>query len=72
MLEIDAAKLTAEVKFEAAAPVGEKETTNFVASDKKDEILFPHLYGTIDFQSVHQELSVERADDGTFLSISGL
>ncbi len=34
--------------------------------------LFPHCYGTIDFESVVAELAVERDADGTFLSIHGL
>lgn len=64
VLGIESAKLKSEVKFEPAAPVGDKDTYT------KDEVeLFPHLYGTIDFDSVVQELKVKRDTDGSFLHI---
>lgn len=56
-----------QVKYEPAAPVGDKASEGLDA-----ETLFPHLYGTIDFGSVVQELPVTRAADGSFLSIQGL
>lgn len=75
VLKLDSTKLKAEVKFEPAAPVGDKQTTNFAdktEGDKTEEQLFPHLYGTIDFDAVESELAVHRATDGAFLSIEGL
>lgn len=57
-----------ETIFEAPAPVGETE-----ALDAGGE-LFPHLYGGIPATPgvVLREHAVERAPDGTFLSIPGL
>jgi len=69
VLQIDATKLTSEVKFEAAAPVG--ETAAMGAGDAKPP-LFPHLYGAIDRDAVVAELDVRRANDGTFLEVCGL
>lgn len=72
VLKIDEFRLSAEVKYEPAAPVGEKETTNFSQNGSQVE-LFPHLYGTIDFKAVVQELDVTRDQEtGEFLSIAGL
>ena len=71
VLRIDPQKLTSEVKFEAAAPVGDKETSDFGAS-AKDEQLFPHLYGPIDEAAVVAELGVQREKDGTFIGIESL
>ncbi|MEW5307963.1 MAG: hypothetical protein WDW36_010330 [Sanguina aurantia] len=64
LLCLDSAKLTAEVVYECAAPVGD------IAAASAEK--FPHLYGCIDFAAVLQELPVERAEDGTFLGIPGL
>jgi uncharacterized protein (DUF952 family) len=74
VLKINSAKLKSEVKFEAAAPVGDKQTSNFGSSDvpKEEEILFPHLFGSIDFAAVEAELTVRRTVDGRFLAIDGL
>lgn len=72
VLKIDEYRLSAEVKYEPAAPVGEKETTNFSENGCQVE-LFPHLYGTIDFKAVTDELEVDRnPDTGEFLSIAAL
>eukprot|EP00892_Ulva_mutabilis_P010986 jgi/Ulvmu1/825/UM010_0199.1 len=72
VLKIDEYRLSAEVKYEPAAPVGEKETTNFSQNGSQVE-LFPHLYGTIDFKAVAEELEVTRnSETGEFLSIAGL
>lgn len=72
VLVIDSGALKAEVKFEPAAPVGNRPSHGLTGPDAADEPLFPHLYGTIDFDAVVAELEVERADDGEFLSIAGL
>ncbi|KAL4538353.1 hypothetical protein Ndes2526B_g03338 [Nannochloris sp. 'desiccata'] len=71
LLVIDSSKLTSEVKFEPAAPVGERPSHG-LTSRKTDEPLFPHLYGTIDFESIIEELDIKRGDDGTFLSINDI
>ncbi|GAX75273.1 hypothetical protein CEUSTIGMA_g2718.t1 [Chlamydomonas eustigma] len=35
-------------------------------------VLFPHLYGTIDYEAVKHELTVVRDEAGSFLRIDGL
>ena len=65
LLVCDLTKLEGEVKWEPAAPVGDVKA-GFGGSDGK---LFPHLYGPIAARGVDVELKVERAPDGTFLSI---
>lgn len=71
VLQLDPTKLKAEVKFEAAAPVGEKES--FGAEHKAEEgPLFPHLYGTIDYDSVSAMHPMRRDAQGKFLGIEGL
>jgi uncharacterized protein (DUF952 family) len=72
VLEIDESKLKSEVKYEAAAPVGEKETKQFGDSTADEVQVFPHLYGTIDHDAVIGELKVERSNTGEFLSIEGV
>mmetsp|Transcript_11900 Transcript_11900/g.16129 ORF Transcript_11900/g.16129 Transcript_11900/m.16129 type:complete len:133 (+) Transcript_11900:64-462(+) len=69
VLEIASAALTSVVKFEPAADVGDKKSSGL--QDEHDPILFPHLYGSIDFESVKAELAVTRSEDGRFLSIEG-
>jgi uncharacterized protein (DUF952 family) len=54
--------LTSEVKFEAAAPVGEQAAA-------KGQQLFPHIYGAIDMAAVEAEWPVIRDAEGQFLSI---
>mmetsp|Transcript_7795 Transcript_7795/g.14734 ORF Transcript_7795/g.14734 Transcript_7795/m.14734 type:complete len:130 (+) Transcript_7795:88-477(+) len=68
VLAIDSTKLTGEVKFEPAADVGHKPSAGLAV----DTQLFPHLYGSIDFECVQQELAVQRSEDGKFLSIEGI
>lgn len=70
VLGIDPSKLTDKVVFEPAAPVGTKPAH---ASNSQDEepVLFPHLYGTINFDSVVEELAVDRDEAGRFLKIHG-
>lgn len=61
------------MKFEAAAPVGEKSSAGADFSKASPEAaapLFPHLYGTIDYSSVVRELPVLRDADGQFLDIN--
>ena len=70
VLEIDESKLKSEVKYEAAAAVGDKQTTKF--GDGAGEVeVFPHLYGTIDHDAVIGELKVERTAGGEFVAIEG-
>ena len=54
-----------QVKFEPAASVG-----NVKPSDAAR--VFPHLYGTIDFDAVVTKLPVKRSMSGEFLSVEGL
>jgi len=80
VLSLDPSKLTAEVKFEPAADVGNKTSAGLTepeggsasADEPKEVLLFPHLYGTIDFESVVAELAVTRGEGGAFLSIAGI
>ncbi|CAN0027261.1 unnamed protein product [Scytosiphon promiscuus] len=81
-LRIDISLLKAEVKFEAAAPVGDKPA--LIHSDTEggdgeagkgepsEQPLAPHIYGAIEAAGVVAELAVERSDDGGFLSIEGV
>jgi uncharacterized protein (DUF952 family) len=65
-LKIDAAKLGGELRFEAAAPVGETPAV-------EGEELFPHLYNAgIGPAAVIAELRVRRGEDGAFLAIDGI
>lgn len=63
---IEPSKLTSEVKLEPAAPVGKIEAHETAAPDQ----LYPHCYGPLDLASVEKELRVQRADDGTFVSLT--
>ena len=58
------------MKWEPAAPVGDKESTGLLK--EQEQPLFPHLYGRLDLDSVVEELPMKRSSDGTFLSIEGL
>lgn len=66
VLVIDPTKLTSEVKYESPAPVGDKPAGDLGA---KDEVKFPHLYGTIDYESVERRLPVKRDAAGKFLEV---
>jgi uncharacterized protein (DUF952 family) len=61
----------AQVKFEPAAPVGSTAPSDEMQGRGKPEpVLFPHLYGTIDFDAVTVEHAVERdGHSGEFLRI---
>ncbi|CAN0317320.1 unnamed protein product [Ectocarpus fasciculatus] len=80
-LRIDTTILKSEVRFEPAAPVGDKPAHSKAeaegGSTEQDgkppqPVLFPHIYGPIDSAAVVAELAVERSDDGGFLSIEGI
>ncbi|KAG2483635.1 hypothetical protein HYH03_017513 [Edaphochlamys debaryana] len=71
LLCLDPARLTAKVAFEPAAPVGSTSSDGLTA-EKEDAPLFPHLYGTIDYEAVRSELAIERDDSGAFLAIPSL
>ena len=61
-----------QVKFEPAAAVGNTPPGNLTKGKQGEEPLFPHLYGTIDFDAVVEELPVARNADGTFVSVEGV
>ena len=65
-LVLDTFKLKGEVRYEAAAAVGELQP------DTSEAALFPHLYGPIDFEAVVEVLPIHRLENGTFLEIIGL
>ena len=57
-----------QVVFEPAAPVGARPPKD---TGGEQPPLFPHLYGTIDYDSVEKELPVKRdASSGRFLEIT--
>ena len=60
-----------QVKYEPAAPVGSTAPSDDMQGKGKAEpVMFPHLYGTIDFGAVTSEHAVERdGHSGEFLSI---
>lgn len=70
-LRIDPKKLTHEVKYETAAAVGSTAPSDKMQGKGEQEpVLFPHLYGTIDFDAVTAEHAVERdGHTGEFLRI---
>jgi uncharacterized protein (DUF952 family) len=63
-----------EVKYEAAAPVGNTTQTTNDANSKPDVdvVLFPHIYGALPVDTVTNEYLVKRGNDGTFLEVIGL
>ena len=60
-----------QVKYEPAAPVGSTAPSDDMQGKEKSEpVLFPHLYGTIDFDAVAAEHAVDRdRHSGEFLRI---
>lgn len=82
LLELDVSKLSAEVKYEPAAPVGETQPSEQLKKKQKEEgkeeeeeeteTLFPHLYGGIPKSAVVKERKVLREEDGSFLAIEGM
>ncbi|KAK9917554.1 hypothetical protein WJX75_005714 [Coccomyxa subellipsoidea] len=72
-LRIDPRKLTSEVRYEPAAPVGDTAPPDGWKDGAAQAPVFPHLYGTIDFDAVAKEHRVERdAETGSFLSVEGV
>lgn len=59
--------LDGEIKYEPAAAVG-----NIASNDTTNAPKFPHIYGGIPAKAVIATYRMERAEDGTFLSIRGL
>lgn len=51
---------------------GPNGTAAAAAATTEQQPLFPHLYGTIDFAAMREELPMERGADGRFLAIQGL
>lgn len=79
---LDASRLTAEVKYEPAAPVGDTSSGGLLGgaaqpqqgqpAAEPQEPLFPHLYGALDLAAVVRRVPMQRAADGTFTGIAGL
>ena len=64
------AELGITLKFEDPSPVG---TTPALNAQQSGGMRFPHIYGGIPHAGlVFEERPVQRADDGTYLSIDGL
>ncbi len=60
-----------QVTFEPAAPVGSTPPpAGYTASP--DAPLFPHLYGTINYDAVVREARLRRDQDGRFAGIEGI
>ena len=62
VLQCDPKSFAGEVKFEPAAPVGDKPTKKFSEGEGGDEPLFPHLYGCIEASSVVATIPVTRGE----------
>ena len=58
------------VVYEAAAPVGDKES--FHHSDDASAQKFPHIYSGINPESVVRTFPIIRSGDGSFVAIDGL
>ncbi|CAL8463589.1 g3123 [Coccomyxa elongata] len=72
-LRIDPSRLTSEVRYEPAAPVGNTAPPTGWKEGALEAPVFPHLYGTIDFDAVTAEHAVRRdSQQGTFLNIEGV
>lgn len=85
ILVIDCARLTSRLVFEPAAAVGttpsfsktggsdsihDRHVDDTEASQHRDEILFPHIYGTIQKESVVEILNMTRDSSGIFVGFS--
>jgi len=71
-MKIDVSILTAEVIYEAPMAVGNIEAKDYSAEGKPETPKFPHIYGAINTDSVIELFPIVRAEDGSFLSITGL
>jgi len=61
------------VRYEPAAPVGDTAPPEGWKDGATDAPVFPHLYGTIDFDAVTAEHPVTRDDQtGRFIAIGGV
>jgi len=69
ILVIDSDKLSSKVIYEPAAPVGDKSSfhKDINDEDEQEEIMFPHIYGTIQEDAVVDIITMARDDSGTFL-----
>lgn len=80
VLVLDSSRLTAEVKYEPAAPVGNTSSGGLLGggaqqeqqAEQPQEPLFPHLYGALDLTAVVRRVPMQRAEDGSFTGIAGL
>eukprot|EP01032_Pedospumella_encystans_P015766 gene15766-18017_t len=66
-ISLNSALLDGEVKYELAAPVGERNT-----NDTSGQPKYPHIYGGIPKRAVMKVYKIVRGADGEFLSIAGL
>ncbi len=57
VLEIDAARVTSEVKYEAPAPIEGGGTSHI-----KEGVFFPHIYGSLNLDAVTGAGKVERVE----------
>jgi len=71
-MKIDVSKLTSEVIYEAPMAVGKIEAKDYSTEGQPEAPKFPHIYGAINTDSVTELFPIVRAEDGTFLSITGL
>jgi uncharacterized protein (DUF952 family) len=69
-LEINPHLLGARVKYEAAAPVGNKASMKNESDENAP--LFPHIYGGLPKVAITKMFKIIRNEDGQFLSIDGL
>jgi uncharacterized protein (DUF952 family) len=66
-ISLNPALLGGEVKYELAAPVGDKQTADTSGLPK-----FPHIYGGIPPKAIIHIYEIKRNESGDFLHINGL
>ena len=72
-LKIDVNKLTSQVVYEAPAPVGVIDAIDYEQEHQLvEQPKFPHIYGSINKESVIEIYNIVRSEHGDFLSITGL
>ena len=65
VLQLDVDKCSAEVVFEAPAPVGETDSPA-----ELETVLFPHIYGPLNMEAVSDSWLATRATDGAFVNMA--
>jgi uncharacterized protein (DUF952 family) len=64
VLEIDATRLLAPLKFESPMPPSESVTVNDIKFRPEPGTLFPHIYGPLNRQAIVREFVLQRDQTG--------